>query len=137
MGGAYGIRGWIKVQLHGDADALLTELANAKQIIRYEVDGVRYIAIPTFGEHQNPHVKELPSTYLRRNIRFGSQPMPNTPTKADLTTFLSWLHADEILVFASDYPHWDWDEPSTFMAGFDPDFRRRVMYETARDLYGL
>lgn len=84
-----------------------------------------------------PWVKELPSNYLRRNIRFGSQPMPNTPTRADLHTFLEWLHADEVLVFASDYPHWDWDEPSTFLTGFDADFRRRIMYDNAAELYGL
>lgn len=83
-----------------------------------------------------PWVKELPSHYLRRNIRFGSQPMPNTPTRADLVTFLQWLHADEILVFASDYPHWDWDEPSTFLAGFDAPLRERVLWQTAAEFYG-
>ena len=31
-----------------------------------------------------PWVKKLPSEYLRQHIRFGSQPMPNMPTKADL-----------------------------------------------------
>jgi predicted TIM-barrel fold metal-dependent hydrolase len=83
-----------------------------------------------------PWVKKLPSEYLRQNIRFGSQPLPNTPTKADLKTILRWMWADEVLVFASDYPHWDWDEPSTFLAGFDPDLRQKVMYGNARELYG-
>ncbi|MEZ4728206.1 MAG: amidohydrolase family protein [Caldilineaceae bacterium] len=83
-----------------------------------------------------PWVKKLPSEYLRGNIRFGSQPMPNVPTRADLDTFLRWMWADETLVFASDYPHWDWDEPSTFLADADPALRQRVMVDTARDLYG-
>jgi predicted TIM-barrel fold metal-dependent hydrolase len=84
-----------------------------------------------------PWVKRLPSEYLRKHIRFGSQPLPNTPTPADLKTLLDWLHADEVLVYASDYPHWDWDEPSTFLAGFDEAFRRRVMVDNAKELYGL
>jgi len=84
-----------------------------------------------------PWVKRLPSEYLREHIRFGSQPMPNTPTRQDLETFLQWLHADEVMIFASDYPHWDWDEPSTFLAGFGRKFRRKIMYENARDFYGL
>lgn len=83
-----------------------------------------------------PWVKQLPSDYLRRHIRFGSQPMPNTPTRADLATFLNWLHADEVMVFASDYPHWDWDEPSTFLAGFDEPLRERVLWQTAQEFYG-
>lgn len=82
-----------------------------------------------------PWVKKLPSEYVRSNIRFGSQPLPDTPTKADLAKFLEWLHADEVLVFASDYPHWDWDEPSTFLQGFDAALRQRVMADNACQLY--
>jgi uncharacterized protein len=84
-----------------------------------------------------PWVKKLPSDYVRQHIRFGSQPLPDTPSKADLVTFLAWLHADEMLVFASDYPHWDWDEPSTFLQGHDPALRQRVMVDNARALYGF
>lgn len=84
-----------------------------------------------------PWVKKLPSEYLRSNIRFGSQPMPNTPTRQDLEIFLQWMWADEVMLFASDYPHWDWDEPSSFMAGFDEKLRRKIMYENARAFYGL
>lgn len=84
-----------------------------------------------------PWVKRLPSEYLRRQIRFGSQPIPDLPRKSDLETFLQWMHAEEVLVFSSDYPHWDWDEPSTFLAGFPDSLRRRVMVENARELYGL
>lgn len=40
----------------------LEELSKAKFIIRYEVAGIRYIAIPTWCKHQNPHVKEAAST---------------------------------------------------------------------------
>jgi predicted TIM-barrel fold metal-dependent hydrolase len=80
--------------------------------------------------------KILPSEYLRQHIRFGSQPMPNVPSKQDLVTFLKWMWAEEVLVFANDYLHWDWDEPSTFLAGFDAEFRRKVMVENARELYG-
>jgi hypothetical protein len=84
-----------------------------------------------------PWVKRLPSEYLRNHIRFGSQPLPTTPTRRDLEIFLEWMRADEVMIFASDYPHWDWDEPSTFLAGFDRDYRRRIMYENAREFYGF
>ena len=84
-----------------------------------------------------PWVKRLPSDYIRQHIRFGSQPMEQPPTAADLKTFLAWLHADEILVYASDYPHWDWDEPATFLSGVDEDLRRRILVENAKALYGF
>lgn len=44
-----------------DADALLCELATVGLIVRYEVGGERYIKIPGFEKHQNPHPKEAAS----------------------------------------------------------------------------
>ncbi len=84
-----------------------------------------------------PWVKRLPSEYLRTNLRYGSQPMPTLPNPSDMDTFLRWLNADEILVFASDYPHWDWDEPATFMLGESAERRDRIMYRNAAAMYRL
>lgn len=84
-----------------------------------------------------PWVKRLPSEYLREHIRLGTQPMPNTPTPKDLRTLLDWMHADDVLVFASDYPHWDWDEPSAVLKGYEPEYRQKVMVDNARAMYGL
>lgn len=43
-------------------DELLSQLANAGFIQRYTVGGSAYIQIINFLKHQNPHVKEAPST---------------------------------------------------------------------------
>jgi len=45
-----------------DVNALLDELAAHGFIVRYECDGVRFIAIPTWHKHQSPHQKEAAST---------------------------------------------------------------------------
>jgi hypothetical protein len=44
-----------------DADDLLEQLNSKGFIIRYEVDGQRYIQVTKFTKHQNPHVNEKPS----------------------------------------------------------------------------
>jgi hypothetical protein len=44
-----------------NVDGLLRELAAGGFIVRYAVDGHRYIAIRTFKKHQRPHARELPS----------------------------------------------------------------------------
>lgn len=44
-----------------DADALLSELAARGFIKRYQVEERRYIAVPAFTRHQNPHSKEAAS----------------------------------------------------------------------------
>lgn len=50
-------------------DDLLTTLCQPKHsnpqisfIVRYEVDGEKFIHINSFSEHQYPHIKEVPST---------------------------------------------------------------------------
>jgi hypothetical protein len=45
-----------------NVDALLAELARCGFIVRYEVDGKRLLAIPTFLKHQKPHTREQAST---------------------------------------------------------------------------
>lgn len=82
-----------------------------------------------------PWIKKLPSQYIRENIRFGSQPINEPPDEEDHEALLRWMHADECLMFASDYPHWDWDEPSTTFAMLDPRLRRRIFSETAVETY--
>lgn len=83
-----------------------------------------------------PWVKRLPSEYLREHIRYGTQPMPQTPKKEQYTSMLDWMYADEILVYASDYPHWDWDEPRVVTDGMDDRLKDRVLFENAQELYG-
>lgn len=84
-----------------------------------------------------PWVKRLPSEYARQHLRYGTQPMPQPPRPADVKTLLEWMHAEDTLVFASDYPHWDWDEPSGVLTGFDKRLRQRILVENARELYRL
>ncbi len=46
-----------------DADKLLVSLAEAEMIVRYEIEGEKYIQIRHFLRHQRPHTREVPSTY--------------------------------------------------------------------------
>jgi len=84
-----------------------------------------------------PWVKRLPSDYVWKNVRFGTQPMIEPPSRRDIDIFLKWIHAEDTLVFASDYPHFDWDEPNAFLKGFDANLQSRIFSENARLLYGF
>jgi len=46
-----------------NVDELLDELHGQELIIRYEVEGNKYILIPRFVKHQNPHQKEMARDY--------------------------------------------------------------------------
>lgn len=46
----------------GEVEPLLDELSRRGFIVRYEVDGQRFIQISKFAQHQTPHVREQAST---------------------------------------------------------------------------
>ena len=84
-----------------------------------------------------PWVKRLPSEYIRKHVRVGTQPLEHPPRRQDMATLLDWAHADEMLVFASDFPHWDWDEPRAAAAAIPRTLRPRIFGEAARELFNL
>lgn len=50
-----------------DVDAMLSGLHSAKLIVRYSVNGVQYIRIPSWSKHQNPHHTEKASEIPEEN----------------------------------------------------------------------
>jgi len=60
-----------------------------------------------------PHVKRPPSEYVREHFWFSTQPVEEPPNPQDLIDLCDWIGWDR-LVFASDYPHWDFDDPDYF-----------------------
>ena len=58
-----------------------------------------------------PALKRKPSDYMREMF-FASQPMEITDTAMLEQTF-RMIKAETQLLYSSDYPHWDFDLPST------------------------
>jgi predicted TIM-barrel fold metal-dependent hydrolase len=86
---------------------------------------------------ETPWVRRLPSAYVRDHIRLTTQPLDEPDDPAHLRQLLAMFPAEEILMFSSDYPHWDFDDPTRVFNDFPADFRRRIFYDNARQLYGL
>lgn len=83
-----------------------------------------------------PWLKRKPSDYIRRNVRFTTQPLVEPHKKEHLTTLLDMVYADETLIFSSDYPHWDYDDPQRALSGVPLELRQKIMIDTPRALYG-
>lgn len=58
-----------------DVDGLLNALTGAQFIVRYIVNGQRYIAMPTWSKHQCPHIKE-PASQIPPPDEHGVSIMP-------------------------------------------------------------
>lgn len=84
-----------------------------------------------------PHLKRPPSEYIREHVYVTTQPMEKTEKPGHLLDVMEWIGWDRIL-FATDYPHWDFDDPRHALpAGLTPAQRRMILSENARKLYGF
>lgn len=84
-----------------------------------------------------PWLKLPPSDYIHRQVRFTSQPMEML-TADQFTSILELMGGDHMLLFSSDYPHWDFDSPMRgFPANLPADVVRKVQYQNAKDWYRL
>lgn len=83
-----------------------------------------------------PWVDRLPSEIIRDHFRFSIAPADMGPPE-QMRRILHWLGTDDILMYASDYPHLHTDDLAVLL-GLMPDaMRANVMSETARRWYRL
>jgi predicted TIM-barrel fold metal-dependent hydrolase len=85
-----------------------------------------------------PWMTQLPSETVRSQVWFTTQPLEEPPSIDQLRSGLELVDgAADRLLFATDYPHWNADEPGVVEKLLPPGWRRKVMAENARKLYRL
>ncbi|MGZ3408759.1 MAG: amidohydrolase family protein [Xanthobacteraceae bacterium] len=84
-----------------------------------------------------PHLKLAPSEYMRKHFWVSTQPMEEPEHPADLVDIMGWIGWDRIL-FASDYPHWDYDDPVIALpANLGAERRKMIQSGNAQVLYNF
>lgn len=87
---------------------------------------------------ESPWVKRLPSEYFREHIRVTTQPLDVGPRKSDLIKVLETFPGiEDVLCFATDYPHWDTDTKEFVAARLPEHWANRVFYQNAASFYQL
>lgn len=86
-----------------------------------------------------PFIKRPPSQQVREQVWFGTQPMldPLKPEEKKHIVEIAEMIGRDRLLFTSDYPHFTFDAPNVAFAHFPSDFRKKILYENAAELYGL
>jgi uncharacterized protein len=85
-----------------------------------------------------PWLTRRPSDYIRDHIRFGTQPFEEPDNPKHVLDLIEMMGSDELLMFATDYPHWDYDDPVRALPGLLPqELKRKILWENARDFYGF
>jgi uncharacterized protein len=84
-----------------------------------------------------PYAKQPPSEYMRQNLYFTTQPMEEPEEPDDLLLAFEQIGWDRVL-FSTDYPHWDFDDPRHAFRVQLPEARKRMLFhDNAAKLYGL
>ncbi len=84
-----------------------------------------------------PHVKRPPSEYLREHFWFTTQPVEESERPSDLLDTIRWIGSDK-LMFSTDYPHWDFDDPSrAFKIELPSEDRKAIFRENAMAVFRL
>lgn len=84
-----------------------------------------------------PLLKRMPSDYIRE-MYFTSQPMERTSEKL-LDATMEAISAETQLLYASDWPHWDFDLPSTVwdLPFLDETAKRNILGYNAARIFNL
>lgn len=84
-----------------------------------------------------PWLARPPSEVVTEHVLLTTQPLEEPHRPEQFQRILEMFDAGRMLMFSSDFPHWDGDAPDFTARAFPPELKPRVMGETARAVYPL
>ena len=82
-----------------------------------------------------PTLKMRPSEYFKTNLWFSTQPMEEPENPQHLLQLFEWIGWDRVM-FSTDYPHWDQDDPRfAFKVPLPEEWKRKIYHDNAMECY--
>jgi predicted TIM-barrel fold metal-dependent hydrolase len=87
-----------------------------------------------------PVLERSPEAYMRDSFYVGSQPVEEPNDPSDLDGVIEAMGTEQLL-FATDYPHWDFDHPEALdgqlRSRYTAEERDRILHGNAIDVFDL
>lgn len=82
-----------------------------------------------------PWVDRDPADIFRDHVRISSQPLDAPDGAEDIAALIGMIDSEEVLLFATDWPHWRFDGVDALPPGFPERQRRRMLRDNALATY--
>jgi predicted TIM-barrel fold metal-dependent hydrolase len=83
---------------------------------------------------ETPWVKEPPADIIRQHVRFTIQPLDAPPEPGALERVVEQLGSERMLLFSTDYPHWQFDGMDALPKALQP-LANKVLHDNALQTY--
>ena len=82
-----------------------------------------------------PWLEKSPAAYAREHVRLTVQPFDAPPRADQLQRIIEEIGSDEMLLFATDYPHWHFDDKDALPDGLPDHLMRKILVDNALKTY--
>jgi predicted TIM-barrel fold metal-dependent hydrolase len=82
-----------------------------------------------------PWLKRSPAEYVREHVRLTIQPFDAPPERAQMQRILDEIASDEMLLFATDYPHWHFDGMDALPDGLPAGLLQKILVGNPMSTY--
>jgi predicted TIM-barrel fold metal-dependent hydrolase len=82
-----------------------------------------------------PWVDRTPTEIARDHIRLTLQPVDAPPSPEQLERLMDHMGSDEMLIFSTDYPHWQFDNLDVIPEGISESLARKIMVDNPKNTY--
>ena len=82
-----------------------------------------------------PWVDRPPIEIAREHFRLTLQPIDAPPTPEQLERLMDHMGSDEMLLYSTDYPHWQFDKTNVIPEGISKDLVIKMMEENPKNTY--
>ncbi len=85
-----------------------------------------------------PFLEERPSDYMKRQMWFATQPVEEPDNPSELVETIMHYSGEDRTVFASDWPHHDFDHPRALLKlPLTAEQRHKILWQNAADLFNV
>jgi hypothetical protein len=82
-----------------------------------------------------PWLDRSPAEMVRESVRFSLQPVDAPEGGAELRRAIDHIGSDRLILFSTDYPHWQYDGDRVLPAGLDRDLIQKIAIDNPRATY--